>query len=201
MNNSKRSFIKTTVIGGLVVIVPLSLIVIIFGDLFSTIVELTKPVAQYFSFNQLINTMIVTLLAIIGIFFICFIMGLIVRTSWGVAGKDWFERSLLNRVPMYSTIKNLTHRFVGDGTQFAQAEIDLHDSGCMVLGAIVEELDDGRLVVFVPVTPAATVGQVYLVPKSRVKRLNASLGATINSITEWGIGTKELVQKTYLSRG
>ena len=196
MNNSKRSFIKTTVIGGLVVIVPVSLIVIIFGDLFSTIVELTKPVSQYFPFNQLINTTIVTLVAIIGIFFICFIMGLVVRTSWGVAGKDWFERSLLNRVPMYSTIKNLTHRFVGEeGTQFAPAEIDLHDSGCTVLGAIVEELDDGRLVVFVPVTPAATVGQVCLVPKSRVKRLNASLGATINSITEWGIGSKELVEK------
>jgi len=196
MNNSKRSFIKTTVIGGLVVIVPLSLIVIIFGDLFSTIVELTKPVAKYLPFNELVNTIIVTLVAVIGVFFICFIMGLIVRTSWGVAGKDWFERSLLNRVPMYSTIKNLTHRFVGEeGTQFAPAEIDLHDSGCTVLGAIVEELADGRLAVFVPVTPAATIGQVYLVPHSRVKRLKASLGATINSITEWGIGTKELFQK------
>jgi uncharacterized membrane protein len=90
----------------------------------------------------------------------------------------------------------LTHRFVGEeGTQFTPAEIDLHDNGCTVLGAIVEELVDGRLAVFVPITPAATVGQIYLLPESRVKRLTASLGATINSITEWGIGTKELFEK------
>jgi uncharacterized membrane protein len=195
MKDSRRSFIKTTVIGGLVVVVPLSLLVIIFSDLFFTLVDISRPVADHFPFNQLVNTIIVSLLAVTAIFFICFIMGLVVRTSWGVAGKDWFERSLLNRLPMYSMFKNLTHRFVGEeGTQFAPAEIDLHDSGCTLLGAIVEELDDGRLVVFVPITPAATVGQVCLVPKSRVKRLNASLGATINSITEWGIGTKELVE-------
>ena len=75
------------------------------------------------------------------------------------------------------------------------AEIDLHNTGCAVLGAIVEELKDGRLAVFVPLTPAATVGQIYLVPDNRVKRLDASLGATLNSITEWGIGTSKLFEK------
>lgn len=196
MSNTKGSFIKTTVIGGLVVIVPLSLIVIIFGDLFATLMEMAQPVAKQLPFNELINTVIVTLLAVIGIFFICFLTGLIVRTSWGIAGKDWFERRVLSRIPMYNTIKNLTHRFVGEeGTQFTPAEIDLYDNGCTVLGAIVEELTDERMAVFVPVTPAATVGQIYLVPKIRVKRLSATLGATINSITEWGIGTKELFKK------
>lgn len=196
MSNTNPSFIKTTVIGGLVVIVPLSLIVIIFGDLFSTVMQLTQPVAQYLPFNELLNTIIVTLLAVTGILFACFLTGLVVRTSWGITGKDWFERRVLSRIPLYNIIKNLTHRFVGEeGTQFTPAEIDLHDTGCTVLGAIVEELVDGRLAVFVPVTPAATVGQIYLVPSNRVTRLNASLGATINSITEWGIGTKELFEK------
>jgi uncharacterized membrane protein len=196
MSNTNRSFIKTTVIGGLVVIVPLSLIVIIFGDLFATLMKITQPVAQYLPFNELVNTMLVTLLAIIGILFICFLTGLIVRTSWGVAGKDWFEHRILNKIPTYNLVKNLTHRFAGEeGTQFMPAEIDLHSSDCAVLGAIVEELSDGRLAVFVPVTPAATVGQIYLVPDNRVKRLDASLGATINCITEWGTGINEPFKK------
>ena len=196
MSNPNRSYIKTTVIGGLVVVVPLSIIVIIFNNLFTTIMQMTQPIAKYLPFNELFNALTVTLLAIIGIFIICFLTGLVVRTSWGIAGKDWFERRILCRVPLYDTIKNLTHRFVGEeGMQFTPAEIDLYDSGCTVLGAIVEELVDGRLAVFVPATPAATVGQIYLVPNNRVKRLNASLGATINSITEWGIGTNELFQR------
>ena len=196
MRIPNQSFIKTTVIGGLVVIVPVSLIVIIFGDLFDTLMNITQPVAQYLPFTELLNTVIVTLLAVLAVLVICFLTGLIVRTSWGISGKDWFERRILNKIPTYSMLKNLTHRFVGEeGTQFTPAEIDLHNSGCMVLGAIVEELGDGRLVVFVPVTPAATVGQIYLVAKTRVKKLNASLSATINSITEWGAGTKQLFEK------
>ena len=202
MSTTNQSFLKTTVIGGLVVIVPLSLIVIIFGDLFATLMKVTQPVSQYLPFNELLNTMIVTLLAVIAILLICFLTGLIVRTSWGITGKDWFERRVLNRIPMYSMIKNLTHRFVGEeGTQFTPAEIDLYDSDCMVLGAIVEEVNDGRLAVFVPVTPAATIGQIYIVPAARVKKLNAPLSATINSITEWGAGSKELFDKGYLSSG
>ena len=196
MSNTNQSFMKTTVIGGLVVIVPLSLIVIIFGDLYTTVIGIAQPIAKYLPFNEFLNTVTVTSLAVIGILFICFLTGLIVRTSWGVAGKDWFERRVLNRIPMYSTIKNLTHRFAGmEGTQFMPAEIDLHNTGCAVLGAIVEELKDGRLAVFVPLTPAATMGQIYLVPDNRVKRLDASLGATLNSITEWGIGTRKLFEK------
>ncbi len=193
MSSASVSFIKTTVIGGLIVVIPLSLIIIIFGDLFVSLVAIAQPIAKYLPFNELLNTIIVAVLAVVGIFLLCFITGLIVRTSWGVSGKNWFERSVLNRIPMYSMLKNLTHKFVGEeGTQFTPAEIDLFGSGCMVLGAIVEELPDGRLSVFVPITPAATVGQVYLVPASRAKKLDASLGTTINTITEWGIGADKL---------
>ncbi len=193
MSNASVSFIKTTVIGGLVVVIPLSLIIIIFGDLFVNLVAIAQPIAKYLPFNELLNTIIVAVLAVVVIFLICFMTGLIVRTSWGVSGKNWFERSVLNRIPMYSMLKNLTHKFVGEeGTQFTPAEIDLFGTDCRVLGAIVEELSDGRFSVFVPITPAATVGQVYLVPASRVKRLDASLGTTINTITEWGIGAGKL---------
>ena len=195
MNRSSLSFLKTTIIGGLLVVIPLSLIIIIFGDLFATLMDVTRPMAKYLPFAALISTLIVTLLALVGILLICFFTGLIVRTSWGIAGKHWFENRVLNRIPMYNIIKNLAHQFVGEeGTQFLPAEIDLHDSNCAVLGAIVEELGDGRLAVYVPSTPAAAVGQIYLIPEKRVKRLNASLGATINSITEWGIGTRKLYE-------
>ena len=196
MSKTKPSFIKTTVIGGLVVIIPLSLIVLIFGDLFATLTRIAQPVAKYLPFNELLNTMLVTSLVVFGILVICFVTGLIVRTSWGLAGKDWFERRLLNRIPMYSIVKHLTHSFAGlEDAQFTPVEIDLYDSGCSVLGAIVDELSDGRLAVFVPATPAATVGQIYLVPDTRVKRLDASLGATISTITEWGVDASKLFEK------
>ncbi len=193
MHTSGSAFFKTTIIGGLVVVIPLSLIIIIFGDLFLTLMEITEPAAKYLPFNDLINTLIVACMAVIGILVICFLTGILVRTSWGIAGKDWFETNVLNRIPMYSMIKNLTSRYVGeDGTSFTPAEIDLFGSDARVLGLIVEELVDGRVSVYVPITPAATIGQVYFLPSNRVRKLEATLGATINTISEWGTGTDKL---------
>ena len=193
MSRSSSEFLKTTIIGGLVVIVPVAVLALVLGDLFRNLVSLADPIASQLPFGTLVNTAIVTLLALFVILLLCFVTGMIVRTSWGHAGRQWFERRILGRVPMYDLVRNLTHQFAGsNSTQFIPAEIDLYGSECTVLGAIVDELPDGRLAVFVPATPVATVGQVHLVPAARVKKLDASLAAAVNSIAEWGSGTSAL---------
>ena len=193
MSGSSSGFLKTTVIGGLVVIVPVAVLILLLGDLFKTLVAAAGPVAGQLPFGTFVNTAIVVALALLAILLLCFVTGLIVRTSWGHAGREWFEGKLLARVPLYELIRNLAHQFAGsESRQFIPAEIDLYGSECTVLGAIVEELPDGRLAVFVPASPVATVGQIHLVPSTRVKKLEASLAATVNSITEWGSGAGEL---------
>ena len=196
MRQSNTGFLKTTVIGGLVVIVPIAILALLLGDLFNALVAVAEPVSKYLPFGAIANTVIVTLLALFAILLLCFVTGLFVRTSWGHAGKDWFERKLLNRLPMYGMIRDLTHKFTGsEEMQFTPAEIDLYNSESTVLGAIVEELPDGRLAVFVPVTPLATVGQVHLVPAERVKRLDVSLAAAVSSVTDWGTGVSGLFKQ------
>ena len=193
MSSSTTEFLKTTVIGGLVVIVPVAVLVLVLGDLFRKLVSIADPIARQLPFGTLVNTVIVTVLALLAILLLCFLTGIIVRTSWGHAGRQWFERKVFGRIPMYDLVRKLTHPFAGsESTQFIPAEIDLYGSQCTVLGAIVEELPDGRLAVFVPATPVATVGQVHLVPAERVKKLDASLAAAVNSITEWGSGAGAL---------
>ena len=76
MSSASVSFIKTTVIGGLIVVIPLSLIIIIFGDLFVNLVAIAQPIAKYLPFNELLNTIIVAVLAVGGIFLLCFGMGI-----------------------------------------------------------------------------------------------------------------------------
>ena len=189
-------FFKTTVVGGLVVVIPLMILYLIFGELVDLLVGLTEPITKELPFPALINVIIATLIAIGVAILICFFTGLLVRTGWGGATRDWIENKILSRMPIYTMLKNLTRRFVSQsGEHFAPAEVDLYGSDSRLLGLIVEALPDGRVAVFIPLAPTATVGQVYILPQERVQKLETSLGSVVNSVTQWGVGTSAMYQR------
>lgn len=59
-------FVKTTVIGGLVVIVPLAILLFFVSDAFDTLVEATRPFTMNLPFAPLVNTLIAVLVVTIG---------------------------------------------------------------------------------------------------------------------------------------
>ncbi len=193
---SIMEFFKTTVVGGLVVVIPLMILYFIFGELIDLLVAMTEPITKELPFPAVINVIIATLIAIGVAILFCFFTGLLVRTGWGGATRDWIENKILARMPIYTMIKNLTHRFVGQsGEQFAPAEVDLYGSDSRLLGLVVEALPDGRVAVFIPLAPTATVGQVYILPRDRVRELETTLGSVVNSVTQWGVGTSAMYQR------
>ena len=68
------------------------------------------------------------------------------------------------------------------------AEVSLHGSDSRQYALVVEELPDGRVVVFVPTVPAATIGQIYVLPMSSVELLDAPVQDLLNAVTQWGAG-------------
>ena len=67
------TFFKTTVIGGLVVILPLAIIVFVAGDTVNSLIVATKPLTQDLPFGPFVNALIALLLVIAGIIAICFV--------------------------------------------------------------------------------------------------------------------------------
>jgi uncharacterized membrane protein len=59
----------------------------------------------------------------------------------------------------------------------------------------VEEIGADQFTVFVPISPTPTVGQVFVVPGSRVKKLDAKLVDVVNSLTQWGQGSAKLFRR------
>lgn len=185
------TFVKTSVLGGLFVVVPVALLVFVLSDLADLLIMMTESAAREWPFDPFINRILIIALTIAELILICFMAGLIVRTSWG----DKIQKKLEN-IPVYTMIRNLTRKLAGDTIkQFTPAQVDLYGAKSRVLGFIVEELPNNRVAVFVPSVPAATMGQLYILPNECVERLNASLSETLNSITQWGIGTKKLYKQ------
>ncbi len=190
-------FVKTTIVGGIVVIIPIAVITIVMADFFSKMVELTTPLTAKMPFGVFTNTILATLIVVLFILMIFFIAGLVLNTFWGKTAKTWMEKSFFERIPMYSTLKDLTNSVIGiESSNFPVVELDVHNSGVSILGVVVEEITDGRLMVFAPLSPLISVGQLYIVNKDRVKELDASIPDAINCISKMGLEADKLFKDT-----
>ncbi len=189
-------FFKTTLLGGLVAIVPLSAVAFVLWSMLSALFEVIDAMEGVLSFSPWVNTVVMFFAALAALLVLCFLAGLALQTAIGGTLKEWIDSILVKVVPLYGMAKKMTQRLAGgDGSEFTPALIDLYGSSTRALGWIVEELPDDRYSVFVPSTPAATFGQIYVVPKTATEPIEAHMAELMGPVTEWGAGTGRLLSK------
>ena len=190
-------FIKTTIIGAVVVIVPMAIIIFILTDIFGKLISVTGPFTKHLTFGPFANALLVVFFVIVVIVLLFFIAGLLLNSIWGEKIKNWIEARIFENIPMFSTIKQLTERVAGiENSNFPVVEIDLYGSDVKVLGIMVEKLADGRLMVYAPSSPVITVGQLYIVPENRAKQLDVSIPDAINCISKVGLEVNKIYPDT-----
>jgi uncharacterized membrane protein len=75
---------------------------------------------------------------------------------------------------------------------FAPALVEIEDA--LVPAFVVEENLDGRYTVFVPAAPNPASGAVYIMDRTRVHLLDISVLRTAKCVSEWGVGSEELLK-------
>lgn len=181
---------KTTLIGGLLVVLPIYLSILLLAKTLSGILALLSPVTAAVpagaQFKQL--------LALLIVFAVCLFAGLIVRTGLGLRAKNAFERSVLEKIPGYSLVRGLAERLGSDDAKgtFQPALVELEDA--LSPGFIIEELEDGRYTVLVPSVPTPAAGSLYILPRERVHPLNVPFTQAVTVISKWGAGAGEMAR-------
>jgi len=184
-----REFVTSTLVGGLLIVVPAYLAVLLLLKGMKSAATLVRPFAALLPDWVPAENLFSLLLVLI----ICFIVGVAVRTRSGRAVRERMEVALFGRLPGYGLIKSLTQRLAGDSEESAwtPALIELEDA--LVPAFIIETLDDGRLTVFVPSVPTPLAGAVYVLSADRVHILDVPFTQAIRSISRWGSGSSDLV--------
>lgn len=189
-------FIKTTVIGGVVVIIPMAIVVLILAKVFNKLIVATTPLTKNMTLGPLSSALLAVVFVVLLITFLFFIAGLLLNSPWGKLVKNWLENNIFEHIPMFSTLKQLTQRVVGiENSNFPVVEVDLYGTGVKVLGVAVEKLGDARFVVYAPSSPVITVGQLYIVPEERLVKLDASIPGTLDCLSKVGLETHRLYSK------
>jgi len=185
------SFIKSVLIGGVLVILPLGILVGITAKVLFMLRDGVEPLVHELPTQLHFPAIIAALLLVLA----CFLVGLIARTSVGKYTGNLVERKLLNRIPGYTMVRSFIRRVenVEDSNAFAPAFAEVEDS--LVPAFVVEEHADGRFTVFVPSAPTPGIGAIYIMTKDRVHLLDVPFLKTVTCITNWGVGSAELLKK------
>lgn len=158
-----QKFISHTVLGGLVFLIPLFVLLMVVQKLWGFFQNLGGNLAKMLGVAQLAGVASASIVSAVLILLVCFLCGLLAR--WSIAGsvRYWLESNLKRLFPLYDYYKTLVEQKLELTEKPARPAVLLRRPGGWQPGILVEEYANGEKVVFVPLSPKTTDGEVYLV--------------------------------------
>ncbi|MBL7250739.1 DUF502 domain-containing protein [Alloalcanivorax sp. C16-2] len=201
-NNRVWFFIRKSLLGGLVILLPISIVAFFFKWIYEAVTSLIAPftalVVRGFGLPKFAaDWVVVTVLVVF-----CFLVGTLVATRLG--GWIWqrLEERGMAHVPGYRTVKEvIVQLFGGSQDSLMRGEVARvwlygRQVSVTVLGLITSRHDDGTLSVFVPTGPNPTSGFIYHVDENLVERRpDIGVEQMMKTVVACGAGSAALLKR------
>jgi len=188
------SFVKTTLVGGLLFLLPLGVILLVLKHVMQIAAKLAAPVAAHFPVSHFAGVAIVTLVAALMLLLVAFLAGLMARTKPGQRLSAWFEESILGGLPQYRMAKSMAEGFahIESGAGMHPVLVRVDDG--WQLAYRLEELHGGWVAVFMPQAPTPMSGNFLYVAVHRIRPLPISMPAAMKLVKSVGVGSQEALR-------
>jgi uncharacterized membrane protein len=187
------SFVKTTVIGGLLFLVPLMVLLFVLNKAYHAMLVVAQPLARQLDLEGFGGIVMADLLAVAMIVLLCFFFGLLAKTQLARRLARSFETKVLQRIPVYSVAKSVLASVVPlqqeEGLQAVLVAFD----DCSQLGLEIERRPGGQVVVYLPGSPNPWSGSLLMTTPERVTPLPTTMVATLRVFQQLGKGANALV--------
>jgi len=189
------SFIRTTMIGGVIFLIPFAVVILVIGKVVPIMRKIVEPLAAFIPFESVVGLKIPVLLTTVLLLITCFLAGLLARTRSASRLAGALESSLLGRIPGYDLLQSISADVAGQ-TEAAQRQVVLVqlDDGWQ-LGLRMEQIGGDRWVaVFIPDSPTPQTGAVLIVEAGRVRPANISVTELFACYRKRGLGIRRLLE-------
>lgn len=198
-----RNFIKASLFGGFLVILPIAIMVFFFKWLVTTITNLIRPLTDFVGKFILLPDGFVVILVLVLILTTCFFVGIVVKTKLGTLLHEKFDNVLQRMAPGYRMVKEVVVQVFdrSENSPFSNGQVALvkafgEQSPTEMTALVTDRHADGSYTVFVPTGPNPTSGFVFHVQASQVTlRPDVKIDSAMRTIISCGAGSATLFNK------
>jgi uncharacterized membrane protein len=192
-----KTFVKTTMIGGIGVILPVIILVLVFSWLFRFVTRNVRPLTNLIFADPEAIGLFADIISIILIIAVCFLIGMFVKTKIGTYVYNSIERVLLDKIPGYNLAKDTVAQFIGGGEMpfSSVALVKPFGTDTLMTGFITDKHVDGSYTVFVPTGPNPTSGNILHVAPENLFKVEVPVEHAMRSIIACGAGSNELIEE------
>jgi len=188
-----RKFVLTTVLGGVLFLIPFVLVVVLLGKGFHIMRTVAEKVDLFLPSDMVLSVPIVDALAVLFLISCCFIAGLAARSSRGRELQNRIDNLLLQLIPGYAWLKGMTGSVSDEEAVagFKPVWIRLDDQ--YQVGFEVDRYEDGLVAVFLPGAPDPRAGALIYVESNRVEDLDSSFTEVAKNFKRLGLGSSATI--------
>lgn len=189
------SFFKLTALGGLLVLLPILLFVLLLKEIVDLVVGLAMPIADLFPAGTFEDSQPPVLLAVLLLLGASLLIGLAMKSKAAIGLGNWIEEKTVARLPIYRFVKTIVSGLVGAEKEAGfKPALFTADTGLQEIVYVVEDLGNGKIIMLCPHAPTGFAGPLKIVPQERITLLDASLGDVSLVFNHMGLGAGRLLK-------
>ena len=197
-----KQFLRTTFLGGFLIVLPIVILLIVLNWMFESITNYVRPITNLLILTARVNEFVASFFAVLFIILVFFFVGLLVKTELGKVSFAAFENKFLGKIFGYRLIKETVLQIFGEERNVfkAVAMVKLYGNETLMTAFVTEEHSDGSYTVFIPSGPAPTAGFVYHVQKEQITIVDVPVDQALRTILSLGAGSKKIIEKYNASK-
>jgi uncharacterized membrane protein len=186
-------FIKATLLGGVVFLIPITVCIILLAKVHRFMERLTAPLANWLPMDTVAGYSLSRILAVAAIIAVCFIAGLLARSRLTFRWIEKLESGVLHSIPGYTFIKGVSGGLAEPEDELTPVLAKFDDVSQPAFQ--VDQLEDGRIVLFLPGAPDPSAGSLVVMTPDRVEPIGTSMASVVRNLRSLGKDSSQLLAK------
>ena len=192
-----KEFLKTTIIGGVLFLLPVALVLFILAHAFRLAKDIAEPISNSLHLDlvgDVAGIGIVTVISVLVLVLVSFVAGIVARTRLGARITRRVENSLLGGLPQYQLLKSMAEGLVQVQSAVGVKPALVSIEGGWQIGYLLERLGNGWVAVFLPQAPTPMSGNLMYLPADRVRPIDITMVEAMAIVKRIGVGSGEALR-------
>ncbi len=185
-------FIKDTLVGGILLMVPLVFFLVVAKKALSLLGKMLQPVAHNMEGREIGGVALELLVTIFLLLLLCFLAGLFMKTATARRLKQFLENNVLIYVPGYSFVQALSADKL-DGSNTANWRPAVFEADDNLSICFITDETPTHYSLFVPGAPTPSSGSVVVRRREEVRELDISFSDVTMIMKQFGKGAAAVI--------